>query len=145
MMVMQSFFVPMAKLPTRTAQQKGINMVNGVIYTKPEIRKEHRELAKLLKPHIPDEPMEGPLEVSVTWCFPMTKTSKAEQEWHCVRPDADNITKLLLDVMTHCGFWKDDSQISWLNIQKIRSKQTGFWIAVRQLTEPWDGAELDDI
>ena len=38
---------------------------------------------------------------------------------HSVKPDADNLAKLVLDVLENAGFYKNDSQICQLQIEKL--------------------------
>lgn len=38
--------------------------------------------------------------------------------YHTIRPDVDNLAKAVMDAMTHCGFWKDDSQVIRLEVIK---------------------------
>ena len=74
------------------------------------------ELSALLIPHAPREPFDGALWVEVIWTMPYTK-AVPQRDWgkiipHQKRPDADNLVTGLFDVMTDCGFWHDDAQIS---------------------------------
>lgn len=62
----------------------------------------------------------GPVLVSVEFMFP---TSRADR-WglvHLVRPDADNLAKLLGDELARSGLIADDSAIAWGRIVKLWS------------------------
>lgn len=98
--------------PRTTAQQKGIRVDEwGHVqhYTKAKVRKAHDLLFAELLPYRPAEPWKGPVYLSATYAF---KRPKGEKRYYKVtRPDADNMQKLLKDVMTECGFWVDDAQV----------------------------------
>jgi Holliday junction resolvase RusA-like endonuclease len=70
---------------------------------------------------IPDKPFTGPLEVSVYFGFPNIQADKGKVMPMTTKPDADNLTKSVLDAMTDMGFWGDDSQIVYLHICKFRT------------------------
>lgn len=64
-----------------------------------------------------------PVKVTIAYCFPFTSThTKAEKtagfKWKVERPDTDNLTKSVLDVLTDCQFWHDDSQVVRLELHK---------------------------
>ena len=44
------------------------------------------------------------------WCFPKGKHS--DGEYKATKPDTDNLQKMLKDVMTEVGFWKDDALVA---------------------------------
>lgn len=106
--------------PSRvTHQQKGAAIQNGHIhyYTKKKVQDSKDELAAKLFKYIPKEPFDGPLQVFITWKFE-TKTKKQQRTPKTTKPDLDNLSKALLDVMTDLGFWKDDALISSLILRK---------------------------
>ena len=39
-------------------------------------------------------------------------------QYKTTKPDVDNMAKLLIDVMTECGYWHDDGQVSQLLLTK---------------------------
>ena len=45
------------------------------------------------------------------------------------RPDVDNISKAVIDCMTKCGFWEDDSQLA-LKLAKFRSQNPRIEIGI---------------
>lgn len=76
-----------------------------------------------------------PVFVSIVYSFPFPKsTPKSLLQrgwcWMTERPDIDNVTKGILDVMTSLGIWEDDSQIVSLDIQKKRCIRHGIFISV---------------
>lgn len=97
--------------PTRTAQQKGIKVINGhpMFFEKKAVRDAKTELMWKLKPFVPAHPMEGALSVEITWMFEL-KACKAPH-YKTTRPDLDNLEKGLLDVLGTMGFFHDDAQV----------------------------------
>lgn len=77
---------------------------------------------------------DGDLKVDIKFCLPFPKTKfmgfngkKGDiakelmaTESHCQKPDLDNLVKTYLDALNGVA-WKDDSQISELNIKKTWS------------------------
>ena len=123
--------------PTATAQQKGERVVGGYIhhYKKKNVAAAEAILRDALMPYVPEAPIENePICLRVLWEFPYPKNAKKHQRGHCrnkiTRPDADNLNKMLKDVMTDMGFWKDDALISMECIWKVLSDEPGIWISI---------------
>ena len=126
--------------PTATAQQKGERIVGGYIqhYKKKNVKVAEAILRDALLPYVPAEPItDQPIRLSVVWMFPYPKRAKKHKpdhsRWKITRPDTDNLNKMLKDVMTDMGFWKDDALISLENIQKIYNDEPGILISVRAM------------
>ena len=123
--------------PTATAQQKGERVVNGYVhhYKKKNVAAAEAILRDALLPYVPDTPIEGrPVCLHVRWMFPYPKSAKKHQlgmyRWKITRPDADNLNKMLKDVMTDMGFWKDDALICLEFVEKMYSDEPGIWINI---------------
>ena len=78
----------------------------------------------------PTKPLEGALLVQLVFYMPRSKnhfrTGKFSDllkpnapEMHIKRPDSDNLAKLVLDCLENSGFFKNDSQVSKLQIEKL--------------------------
>ena len=126
--------------PTATAQQKGERVVGKYIhhYKKKNVAQAEAILRDALLPYVPEQPIEGkPILLSVLWEFPYPKSAKKHEYGHCrhkiTRPDTDNLNKLLKDVMTDMGFWKDDALISMEHIWKVLSDEPGIFINIETL------------
>ena len=71
-------------------------------------------------------PMIGIIRLSIAFHMPIPKSAtKANKEvmrnsWHTVRPDVDNLAKLVLDSLNGI-LWVDDCQVSSMEISKIYS------------------------
>lgn len=130
------------KPPTTTHQQKAVKIVNGkVIHYEPEKVKEARQTYRAyLAKYVPENPYTQPLVVNVYFCFPLKGIHK-DSDPYTNKPDCDNAVKLLLDAMTECGFWKDDSQIFSLNVMKFWSSSPCVKITVMTEAEFFLGYE----
>lgn len=119
-------FIPLAKIPGGTAQQKGERVVNGRIhhYTKKKISDLADILSRMLKKEMADKyPDFVPFQegeavaMKIVFHYP-TKTKKLWGKPKVTRPDYDNLVKLPNDLITRLGWWKDDSQVSCGFIKK---------------------------
>lgn len=122
-------FVP----PTATKQEHRISAAGGKARFFPSASWDAAEadLSAHFERHRPDSPAEGALVVDVTWCFPAD--GRADGTPHTGKPDADNLAKGLLDVMTRLGWWKDDSQVFSLHVTKIWSRVPGIRIDIEEV------------
>lgn len=129
------FFVPMDDIPRVTAQQKGCKVVRGkpYFYTKPEIKNVANFYGVFLKHRRPEKPYEGAIKLTIIFYFPEKKPHKHGQP-KVTRPDTDNMAKLIKDVMTDVGWWKDDSQVFDERYVKAYSNVPG----VRFIVEEYD-------
>lgn len=94
-----------------------------------------RMLQKLLLPFKPSVPLDSAIDLSIRWVFPYRKNEPKKNRQAplpCItRPDADNLTKGLLDAMTKVGFWKDDSLIFRIQFEKLFSENSGIGVIIR--------------
>ena len=123
--------------PTATAQQKGERVVGGYIhhYKKKNVAAAEAILRDALLPYVPAEPItDRPIRLNVLWMFPYPKSARKHKPGYdrnkITRPDTDNLNKMLKDVMTDMGFWKDDALISMEHIWKVYSDEPGICISV---------------
>lgn len=105
--------------PTVTHQEEKVRVVKGkpIFYMPQELAAARSLLMAKLKPFAPPEPIQGAIHLGVSWAFSRPKSVKGC--WKTSKPDTDNLQKMLKDVMTDCGFWKDDAQVCSENIEKI--------------------------
>lgn len=133
-----SIFLPCVP-PTVTSQQKGAFALKGArgvrFYKKPRVIAAENLLSMLLAPHRPHHPFLGPVALCVTfiWPFRAGEPRKVRDQvrvpmW--VRPDCSNVIKLLEDVMTKAGFWKDDAQVCDLTVSKRWGRPHGIAISI---------------
>ena len=134
--------------PTATAQQKGERVVGGHIhhFKKKNIMAAEAILRDALLPYVPAEPItDQPIWLTVHWMFPYPKSARKHLQgwsrWKITRPDTDNLNKLLKDVMTDMGFWKDDALICQEVICKFYDDEPGIWISIRTTEGDFDYEE----
>lgn len=123
------FFMPMQP-PTATRQQQGHIVKNGrhLVYGRSNRDAEEKLKAHLAK-HRPREPIQGPIRITVVWCFPTSGKHK-DGTPHTQRPDIDNLCKAMYDVMTKLGFWGDDKQIYHQVVEKFYSDPPGIYVKI---------------
>lgn len=128
------FFVPMKKVPTATHQMKKVRVVDGKpsFYEPPEVKKTRATLLAAVYPHKPLVPIEGAVRLLVKWCFPISGKHK-DGEYKTSKPDTDNLQKMLKDVMTDAGYWKDDAQVASEIVEKFWAEVSGVYIRVEEL------------
>lgn len=130
---MTEFFLPMIP-PTKTHQMKKVRVVKGkpVFYEPPEVMAVRQKLKAHLAGHVPDEKYTGAVRLVTKWCFPITGR-RQDGEYKTTRPDTDNMIKLLKDVMTDLGYWKDDSLVASEITEKFWAAVPGIYIKIEGL------------
>ena len=127
------FFMAMDP-PTATDQEHQVMMKNGkpVFYRPDRVSAARTKLIGYLGKYIPEEKMDGPIELVTKWCFPKTGIH-AHGEYRITKPDTDNLQKMLKDCMTECGYWKDDALVCREITEKFWSDVPGIFIRVSEL------------
>lgn len=126
--------MPPPKATSQTAGKR-VRVVKGkpVFFKSQEAKAIEQEYLLKLKRWRPQEPLIGPLQLSVTFRFPFLKgDTKKEREngyiWHDTKPDLDNMSKMLIDCMAELGFFNNDSQICVSTLKKKRAENVGIYI-----------------
>ncbi|VGO14760.1 hypothetical protein PDESU_03329 [Pontiella desulfatans] len=119
--------------PRTTHQMKKVRVVKGKpqFYEPTKLAEARRDLYEALHPHKPAEPIDGAIRLVAKWCW----NGKADGQYKTTKPDVDNSTKLLLDVMTKLGYWHDDAQVASLIVEKFWSRQPGIFISIEGLSQ----------
>lgn len=127
------FFMPMIP-PTKTHQEKQVRVVNGkpVFYEPADLQAVRSKLTAHLGKYVPDKKYTGPVRLTTWWCFPI-KGKHEDGEYKTSKPDTDNLVKMLKDVMTESGFWKDDAQVASEVIEKYWAEKPGIYVKVESL------------
>jgi Holliday junction resolvase RusA-like endonuclease len=122
------------KTPTVTHQEKDWTVRDGkpVPYEPSELKAARLKLKSHLARHVPAEKYPGAVRLVTKWCFPLTGKHR-DGEYKTSRPDTDNLQKLLKDVMTDLGYWKDDAQVASEITEKFWAKIPGIYIAIEEL------------
>lgn len=127
-----SFFMPMIP-PKVTHQEKKItvNKKTGKpqVYEPAELKAARAKLEAHLAQHIPKALARGAVRLVVKWCFPVTEGHEAG-DYMTVKPDTDNLQKLLKDVMTKLKYWKDDAQVASEISEKFYAQFPGIFIQI---------------
>ena len=140
------FFLSIEPSPPKvTHQMHRIAVLKGkpIVYDGPSLRKARELFIQLLSQVMPEEPLKGPVELTVVWRFPCPKKRGASfpaenktggEGWKISKPDTDNLEKLLKDCMTACRFWKDDAQVAREIVEKIQTvSRHGVFVQVREM------------
>lgn len=80
---------------------------------------------------------EGPLSLDITFHFltPPLKRNRPMHGWHFIRPDIDNLEKLVLDAINSVGsIWHDDAQVSEVIKRKRYNKVAELLITIKELS-----------
>lgn len=126
-------FLPMIP-PTVTHQEKKVSVVKGkpVFYEPPELKDARAKLTAYLANHKLENKFNGPVRLITKWCYPVTGKHK-NGEYKTTKPDTDNMIKLLKDVMTELGFWKDDALVASEITEKFWADVPGIYIRIESL------------
>jgi len=129
-----SFFLPIIP-PTVTHQEKQVHVVNGkpIFYEPDNLKAARSKLSAHLAKHKSEKKYTGPVRLVVKWCFPRGKHK--DGEYKTTKPDTDNLQKLLKDVMTDVGFWKDDALVASEIIEKFWAEIPGIYISIEELSK----------
>lgn len=120
--------------PTRTQQEHHVRMVGGkpVFYEPQELKAARAKLRAHLSMHVPERKYRGAVRMVTKWCFPKGG-SHEDGEYRITKPDTDNLQKMLKDVMTDCGYWKDDCLVASEVIEKFWADVPGIYIRIEEL------------
>ena len=127
--MMTEFFIAMDP-PTSTYQQHKVKMVNGkpVFYDPPEVKAAKSKLRAHLSKYIPEQKYMETVRLVVKWCFP--RGGHKDGEYRGTKPDTDNLQKMLKDVMTDLGYWKDDCLVASEIVEKFWADIPGIYIQI---------------
>lgn len=127
-------------LPSGTAQHKGERIMykNGKPfihhYRKDNVQTARTVFIYMLKAHRPSVPSEKPIRLEVYFYFSI-KDTKKQNTWKTTRPDVDGYLKEFLDAMQEAGFFKDDSQVVDIRIQKRYAEKAQILVRWEELEE----------
>jgi len=90
----------------------------------------------------PPAPFDGPVWLALCFFLPRPKghfgTGKnagvvkdSAPEFPVPKPDLDNLAKLVMDVLTNLGYWRDDCQVVELRVSKDYREPAGCLVHLR--------------
>ena len=117
-----------------------VNTTTSIAYT-PTKTKEYEELIKqyfILK-YRKINPLENRIKVTIQAYFSIPQNTNKTQKEEMLKgnisptkkPDIDNIAKIVLDALNKLAF-KDDNQITKLNLEKIYSEEEKVFIKIEE-------------
>lgn len=138
-----SFHLPIT--PSKATSQsagKRIMVVKG----KPMFFKDKRaqgaenDLTLLCSQYAPATPYDCALCLCVDFVFPWRKSEPKKRIAlgivpHTSKPDCSNLIKMIEDVLTKLGFWRDDSQVADLRVTKSWGDRVGITVAIKGLAK----------
>ena len=124
--------------PKTTAQQTKIyRMKNGQSFVgkSKEAKQAQETYLSLFAPFAPDDPIEGPVHVSIRLSWPFRKSDlKPRKELvelrHTSRPDLDNLCKSIMDALVILRFIPDDNAVCNLTMSKTWSANPGVRVSI---------------
>jgi len=127
------FFVPMIP-PTTTQQMHKVRVVKGKpqFYDSDDLKAARVKLTAHLAGHIPEQKYTEAVRLITKWCFPITGEHK-DGEYKTTRPDTDNLQKMLKDVMTDLGYWKDDCLVASEIVEKFWAERPGIYVCIENI------------
>lgn len=132
---MSHIFISMIP-PTITQQQHRIGVTKAgkkYTYEQQELKEARSDLRARLAEHVPEKMITGPVSLLVIWCFPIKGKKHTDGEWKTSKPDTDNLNKMLKDVMTSLGWWKDDALVVSETIEKRWADKPGIYIQWKEI------------
>jgi len=136
---MISFHLPIVP-PKTTSQTKRLAMVGGRprFFAKAGHQSAENDLLVLCAQYAPASPLEGPVRLSVDFVFPWRKSESVRRMAlgripNDRRPDADNLCKLVGDVLTRLQFYKDDGQVAELRVTKAWGDHVGITVTIQPI------------
>lgn len=96
-------------------------------------------LISVFEKKAPLKPFLRAIKLDVLWVYPYRKSESKKVIKSCQlkpcdkQPDVDNLMKILLDVMTKCGFWKNDGQIAEIRFRKFWSYEPMIKILIEEI------------
>lgn len=126
------FFLHFETMPKGTAQQKRYNGRTHTYFKDKKLMATEQEFFYALKPHAPKVPSEFPIELHVWFYFDVKDRSKWGKP-KTSKPDVDNFSKAFIDQMAKCGFFKDDSQITDLHLEKFYAEKAAIVVEWKEV------------
>jgi Holliday junction resolvase RusA-like endonuclease len=122
--------------PTTTHNELVAAMRNGkpYIHKSDRLRQAEDRIMSAAARLRPSKPLDGPLRLTVRWCFPEGgRGAHRAGEPHVSKPDMSNMLKTLEDCLVRVGVMSDDSLICEERLSKGYAEVPGIFVIVEQL------------
>jgi len=115
----------------------------GIAYTPTKTRDAEEAFWLQSRVHAPRKPIEGAVRLELSFNMPIPKSREkaikekvGNGEWvpHIIRPDVDNMVKLVTDAMNK-RFWNDDSQVCVIIANKQYGQKVGTYVVVESMED----------
>lgn len=126
------FFLYFDTMPKSTAQMKRYNGRTHTYFKDKKLIAAEQAFYQALKPHAPEQPSQNAIELHIWFYFDVKERAKWSKP-KTSRPDVDNFSKAFIDQMTKCGYWKDDSQITTLHIEKYYAEKAAIVVDWKEI------------
>ena len=105
-------------IPSATAQQRG-HGAHGKTWESPGLKAARAAWQALFERHCPEKPLEGAITVTAIMYYYRKGLAKDQIQPRVVRPDIDNIAKVILDALMAAWIIRDDAKIFDLHAVKL--------------------------
>ena len=116
-MIHDAMILHFDQIPAGTAQQKRYDGRSKRFFKSKTLQQAEDAYMTQLFEFRPQQPLQGAVALHIEFMYSI-KDKKKKGKWKTSKPDVDNVAKLLIDCMTRCGFWVDDSQVVILRLAK---------------------------
>lgn len=134
---MKSIFIVVPGIPK--AQPRARMTRSGHVYTPNSAKSYKKDIQEEVLGHelFPILPIDCPIVCNIVFYMPRPKRlqRKCDPEQpipHTSRPDKDNMEKAVMDALTDCGLWRDDSLVFSGHTAKYYTEKNG-----KPRTEIW--------
>lgn len=97
-------------------------------------RESEESMYAFLQQHVPPQPLSGPVSLEFVAKLPVPKSKLSKFEKYgleaTVKPDLDNLAKMLKDCLTNMRFWHDDKQVINIHAKKKYSLAPGWRVYI---------------
>lgn len=94
------------------------------------------EVTRIAKASWADRQQLVDVAVRVVATFVFERPKSVRRSAPSVKPDIDKLARALLDGVTDSGIWKDDSQVTRLEVEKVYGAAPGVHVVISRAGEP---------
>lgn len=103
-------FIERFDIPSATAQQRG-HGAHGKTWESPGLKAARAAWQALFEKHKPEKPLEGAITIQFILLYHRKGLDPDAVQPRVVRPDVDNLTKVIFDALMAAGVIRDDASI----------------------------------